>query len=450
MKDNPMMNAIRSQLPRTDDLERTELQKDGWNLVVYRLSCLCDENLVRQTVLEPFLSSETLQDFQLSLETVGAQPADPLGDVRSPLFEGYVLIAFGSSLYFMSALKSMNEQPGDLKIESTVLGPQKALCEDLSLNLYAIRTRYPKPELKVDMYRIGEVSNTQVAMLYDTSIVDQAILSKVKAKLRKVKIDVLQAAGQLETLMNNRRHTLFPTMLITERPDRIVLNLSQGKMVLIVAGSPFALILPAVFFDFMSAMDDIYQTFWVTRTLLILRYISLLLTITLPALYISIISYTPEITRVQLTMSIAGSRAAVPYPSYVEVLIMLFMIEALVEASLRLPKYIGSTATTVGGLILGQAAQQAGLVSSIMIIITSVVAISNFVIPINTMSFAMRAVKYVLIILASAFGIIGATVGLFMLIAYLTKLRSFGLPYLKVYVEEPRAGRRKSQAGDTG
>ena len=163
-----------------------------------------------------------------------------------------------------------------------------------------------------------------------------------------------------------------------------------------------------------------------------LRYISLFITLVLPSLYIAIVSYNPEIFRVQLTLSIAGSRAAVPYPSYIEVIFMLFMIEALTEASLRLPKFIGSTATTVGGLILGQAAQQAGLVSSIMIIITSAVAIANFVIPINAMSFAMRFVKYVLILFASLFGIIGTTVGLFLVIGYLVNMRSFGEPYLKV------------------
>ncbi|MFC0273977.1 spore germination protein [Metabacillus herbersteinensis] len=162
----------------------------------------------------------------------------------------------------------------------------------------------------------------------------------------------------------------------------------------------------------------------------------MLLTITLPALYIAIVSYNPVIFRIQLTTSIAGSRAAVPYPSFIEVFIMLFLIEALVEASIRLPKSIGPTATTVGGLILGQAAQQAGLIGSIMIIITSTVAISNFVIPINAMSFAIRVVKYPLIILAIFFGITGVISGVYCFLLYLANMRSFGEPYLRIFIGE--------------
>ncbi|RIE03736.1 hypothetical protein D3H35_10015 [Cohnella faecalis] len=168
--------------------------------------------------------------------------------------------------------------------------------------------------------------------------------------------------------------------------------LKRGKIVIVIDGSRFASYCPSVFSDFMHAMDDEYEMFWMSRALLLLRYLSLFLTLTLPAAYISIVSYNPEIFRVQLTLSIAGSRLVVPYPSFIEVFIMLFMIEALTEASLRLPRYIGSTAATVGGLILGQAVQQAGLVSSIMIIVTSSLRfpISSFRTPRSATPFDLR------------------------------------------------------------
>jgi spore germination protein len=226
-------------------------------------------------------------------------------------------------------------------------------------------------------------------------------------------------------------------MTVTERPDRAAFNLAQGKFVLVLDGTPFVLIAPAVFYDFVSAMDDVYQSFVVSRALVILRYIGIFVTMMLPALYVAVVSYNPEVFRVQFALSLAGSRAAVPYPSFIEVFIMLFLIEALLEASLRLPRYIGSTATTVGGLILGQAAQQAGLVSSVMIIVTSAVAISNFLIPITAMSFALRIAKYPLIVLAIMFGLAGIVTGMMAICVYACSLKSFGVPYFRMFIGEP-------------
>jgi spore germination protein len=229
--------------------------------------------------------------------------------------------------------------------------------------------------------------------------------------------------------------------MITERPDRAAINLSQGKVVIIIDGTPFALIGPAVFYDFFSGVDDLYQSFFISRFLVFLRYMGLFISLTVPALYVSIASFNPEIFRVQLTISIAGSRAAVPYPSFLEVFFMLGTMELITEASLRLPKAIGQTATTVGGLILGQAAQQAGLVSAIMIIVVASVAIANFVIPVNAMSFSIRVSKYILVAFASIFGIIGLIAALVGLIIYLCGLRSLGQPYLKLFIAEPNVAR---------
>lgn len=198
-------------------------------------------------------------------------------------------------------------------------------------------------------------------------------------------------------------------------------------------------------------MDEPTQLPLVGYFLKFLRYFGLFITIALPAFYVGATSYNPELFRVQLALMVAGSRAAVPYASYLEIIFMLIMMEFLIEASIRLPKSVGSTATTVGGLILGQAATEAGLVGNIMIIIVAAVAISNFVIPINAMSFAVRVVKYPLIVLAAFFGLIGIVVGLVWLVFYLSNLRSFGQPYLKLYdpgiIKKHRTGRDDAYKG---
>ncbi|WP_311198761.1 spore germination protein [Paenibacillus hexagrammi] len=196
----------------------------------------------------------------------------------------------------------------------------------------------------------------------------------------------------------------------------------------------------------MASMEDFYQNYWISRFVVILRMLGLFVSTTLASWYVGLVSYNPEVLRVQLSLSIAGSRASVPYPSYVEVFFMLIMTEMLIEASIRLPKSIGSTATTVGGLILGQAATQAGLVSNIMIILIAAVAISNFVIPINMMSFGMRVAKYVLLLFTTMFGLMGLIAAFIGLVAYLASMESYGQPYLKLYFESSRMAAKKSDS----
>ncbi|WP_162848561.1 spore germination protein [Paenibacillus nanensis] len=425
----------------SNDFSTRHTVKEHWAVRYYYLTSLCDSIKLNESIEKPLLSSQSAEDFIDTLLTLGAVKQPDVSKLPELIITGHVVIQLMENVFSLDAKKSLNTQSQEVKIEHVLMGPQKALSEDLLTNINIIRSRYQKHELHLEQYVLGRSSKTETALLFDVHLAKPHILDRVRSKLLSIDVDIVHSTGQLEILMNNRRISLFPTMITTERPDRIVLNLSQGKVVLLLQGSPFALVLPAVFFDFMSAMDDLNQAYWISTGLIVIRYIALAIALTLPALYISLISFNPEVTRIQLTMSIAGSRAAVPYPSYFEVLFMLFLIEALVEASLRLPKFIGSTATTVGGLILGQAAQQAGLVSSIMIIITSAVAISNFVIPINTMSAAMRIVKYPLILLAILFGFIGTVAGMFFLIGYLANMRSFDEPYLKLFLGERRTSR---------
>ncbi|ULL18144.1 spore germination protein [Paenibacillus sp. H1-7] len=429
-------------MSKSDDFVWKTMSDRGFLVQYFYLVSMIDAKQLDSLVLPAIISSQNQEELQTKLLSLGSMiSAKEPASLDHHLLDGTIIVRLDNALFTIPAKKIRSDQPEDMKVEQTLLGPQKSLSESIDANLGIIRSRYPNVELRAEPYVLGTLTKTRVLMLYDQSRVKPELLEEVQTRLSRVQFDIFQSVTQLEIGMNNRRLSLFPRMLVTERPDRIVLNLAKGKVVIMVDGTPFTLIAPAVFYDFMSAMDDLYQSFWVARALVLLRYLALFLTITLPAIYISIVSFNPDITRVQLTLSIAGSRAAVPYPSYVEVLIMMFLTEALTEASLRLPKYIGSTATTVGGLILGQAAQQAGLVSSIMIIITSAVAISNFVIPINVMSYSVRILKYVFIIFASFFGIVGTAVGLFCLIGHMANMRSFGEPYLKLFIGEAAQGR---------
>lgn len=439
-----MMNErLKQLLAASIDIKMSTQTNSELTIEVAYIAPLCEEKIINDFILVPF--AKEIVSFRKELHTI-----DRYIKVHDPaawtdlLLSGFVLIEADGDIYSFYAARIISDLSPVTIVENAIQGPQLALNEDVEKSLNLLRTMYPNPEFSTEEHTLGFLSKTPVVLAYDQKRVDPNILANVRKKLTEVETEMIQAAGEVARELVGGRKQLFPTILVTERPDRIARAIAEGKVAMLMKGSRFGLIMPSTFFDFMHAVEDDYESFWMTRSLILLRYVAVLLTVTLPAIYIALASYNPELVRVQLAFSLNGSRAAVPYPSFIEVLLMLFMIEALVEASTRLPRYIGSTATTVGGLILGQAAQQAGLVSSIMIIVTSVVAISNFVVPINPLMTAVRFLKYPLIPLAVFFGISGVTIGVFAILVYMCNLRSFGKPYFRIF------GEVRKQQGDIG
>jgi hypothetical protein len=434
-KNKNALDSLKEQLGSSIDIVVQDLNSKSNQVQLLYIKTLCDEKKIEEILIKPFYETTALE-YQTYVSSIPNQNENNSEkNALKELMRGAVVVFFHTQYFLINAPKILNASITEATVETVIQGPQNALSESIEANINIIRHRYPQTSLNIEEMNIGKLSETRVMMIYDKNLANEKVLENLKSSLEEVEIDVLQASGQLATkLSKKRKHTLFPTLMITERPDRVALNLGQGKVVMLIDGTPFALIIPAVFYDFMSSMEDIYQPFWVSRFIVLLRYFGLFISLLMPSLYVGVTAYNTELFRVQLALSIAGSREGVPYPAYLEVFIMLLMMELLTEASVRLPKSIGSTATTVGGLILGQAAVEAGLVSNVMIIIVAAVAISNFVIPINTMSFAMRVVKYVLLAMTTFFGMLGLVMGMIGLIVYLTNLDSFGQPYLKLFI----------------
>lgn len=416
----------------SEDLIQTELINPTTNQKLefaYYLS-LCDEDKIYKSITIPFIKRE-YPIMDLLKSNYNFKKVTDKARWNDLLLHGQVLIEFQNQMFYFDAYKTSYQELPDATIESSIRGPQRSLSEDPVISLNIIRNSYMSPELMIDKMQVGNISQTSLYILYDQRKVNSNTLDLLMKKLASVHIDLIHSTGELERLLSEKKYKLFPTLLVTERFDRIGRALSFGKIVLLLKGSQYALILPATFFDFIHAVEDHYESFWMTKLLVMLRYFALILTITLPGLYVAVLSYNPEIFRLQLAFTLVASRSIVPYPSFVEVLIMLFMIEMLLEANLRIPKLLGSTSTTVGGLILGTAIQQAGLVSSAMIIVTSLVAISNLVLPVHTMSLAIRFLKYPILLLAIFLGVAGVCFGVFFYVILLCSTRSFGEYYFR-------------------
>ncbi|RXT04904.1 spore germination protein [Ammoniphilus sp. CFH 90114] len=396
---------------------------------------LTDETKIQAIIFKPFYELDGDDGFSRYIRSLPNTSAfRETDDLRKKIIEGNLVLFCGQQIYILDVKKAVNNTVRESTIETVIQGPQFGFSENVEVNLNLIRHRYRQSTLMVETQVLEIDIPETVYILYDSQYVNRDRLQEIKNRLSQIKGKSLQAVGELEQRLNKQKITLFPTSMITERPDRVALNLAQGKVVLMINGTPFVLLAPAVFYDFMSSMEDIYQSWGVSRFIIALRYLGLSISLVLPSLYVGVTSFNPELFQVQLALSIAGSRVGVPYPSYLEVLFMLIMMELLTEASIRLPKTIGSTATTVGGLILGQAATEAGLVSNIMIILVAAVAISNFVIPINAMGFSLRVSKYFVLLLTTWYGLVGLMAGMLLLFGYLCKLDSFGQPYLRLFL----------------
>ncbi len=422
------------QLGPSQDVVYQQIQSISNSATILYIKSLCDEKKIQETILKPFYETDE-KEIDAYLDSLPNKQEEETREViLKKIMRGSVVFFIKSKIYLIEVQQVYINNISESTVETVIQGPQNALTESIATNINLIRYRYPQSSLIAKDTKVGRLSETNVTIMYDRNIAKGELIKDIEADLAKVDVDTLQAAGQLQRKLSKKKRTLFPTMMITERPDRIAYNLAQGKVVILIDGTPFSLIAPAVFYDFMSSMEDVYQSFWVSQFTVTLRYIGLFISLLLPAFYVGVTAFNPEFFRVQLALSIAGSRLGVPYPAFLEVLMMLLMMELLTEASVRLPKSIGSTATTVGGLILGQAAVEAGLVSNVMIIIVAAVAISNFVVPINAMMFAMRFMKYLILALTVLFGMVGLIIGIIGLIGYLANLRSYGQPYLKLFL----------------
>jgi spore germination protein KA len=429
-----LYNTLCEGFSMSDDVQCRDMNRQGLPLRLLYIKSICDEKSIVKNLFHPYWLAGSAREFEQYLQAFpGCDVHCDLPGTIGKILQGYAVVFFEQGIYLLEAQNSQESGVQHASVETVVQGPNDAFIENLATNLNLIRTRYAVDSLRIETNRIGKLSKTEVAIIYDNHLVDSNALKKVRERLSEVQVDLLQSVGQLTNEISEHKWSLFPTVVITERPDRTVLNLSKGRIIIALDKSPFVAIVPSILSDFFASMDDRYQLRIVGRFLLSLRYIGFFLAISMPALYVATVSFNPEVYRVQLAFSIASSRAAVPYPSLLEVIFMMLMLEFLTEASIRLPKSIGQTATTVGGLILGQAATEAGLVSNIMIIITSVVALSNFVIPINEMAFAVRTHKYMLLVAASCFGLVGYFAGLVGMIYYLASLDSFGTPYIKLF-----------------
>ncbi|GAB6137132.1 spore germination protein [Halanaerobaculum tunisiense] len=314
--------------------------------------------------------------------------------------------------------------------ESVIRGPRNGFTENLRTNTAHIRRRLRDPGLKIESHTIGERSKTDLAILYIKGLTNQHIVEEVTNRITDIEVDGILESGYIEQFIEDITFSPFPQIQNTERPDKAVGNLLEGRVIIIIDGTPFALIIPAVLDQFYHSPEDYYQRFIISSLVRVVRVIGGAVALLLPAFYIALTSFHIEMIPTVLMLSIAGGRAQVPFPTYFEAFLMEGIMEILREASVRLPNLIGSTIGIVGALVIGNAAVNAGLVSPGMVIIVALTTLGSFTIPNYSAAIAIRILRFILMVLAASFGLYGLILGIIVVTVHLAALKSFGIPYL--------------------
>lgn len=312
----------------------------------------------------------------------------------------------------------------------TIRGPKESFTESIVTNISLVRRRIKSVDLWVEQIKVGAVTQTEVAIMYINGIADNKSVQKIKTRLKNIKIDAILESGYIEQFIEDSTFSPFPTVYNTERPDSVAGNLLEGRIAIFVNGTPFVLIVPTTFFMFFHAVEDYYQRFEIATLVRMLRFTCLLISLFGPAMFIAALTFHQEMIPTPLLINLASQREGVPFPIFVEAIIMEVTFEIIREAGIRMPSSIGQTVSIIGGLVLGQAAVEAGIVSPAMVILVSITGISSFATPAFNMALSIRYLRFVILFVSAFMGLYGIAVAGIILIAHMCGLQSMGIPFM--------------------
>ncbi|WP_373231554.1 spore germination protein [Cohnella sp.] len=442
------LHRIRQELGNSPDVIFREF--DIVSLKV-RAAAIFVDNLVDKKLVDHFVMHSLM--IEATAQTAGTMGSDKnvfdfikdkvlaIGEVKVirdwngimlSILSGDTVILINGSAEALSGSTRGGESRGVEEPSSQVVirGPKDGFTESIGTNISLIRRRIKSPNLWIEVMKIGDVTQTDVAVMYIKGIVNDKLLQEVNKRLNDIVIDGILESGYIEELIQDKTMSPFPTLYNTERPDSVAANLLEGRIAIIVDGTPFVLITPTTFFMYFQSAEDYYQRFDIAIAIRLLRYAAFLISLFGPSIYIASITYHQEMIPTPLLISLAAQREGVPFPAFVEAILMEVSFEILREAGVRMPRAIGQAVSIVGALVLGQAAVEAGIVSSAMVIVVAITGIASFATPAFDMAISIRLLRFVMMFSAALMGFYGIAICSIIILAHMCGLRSFGIPYM--------------------
>ncbi len=473
-------NFIKEILSKSDDLRFKKLNYGSENreiLLVY-IESVIDDKIVQDYVIAPLISNMNIntntdtntnanntsnnkdtnksKDVNTNTDINNKDLSINTGDISISELKNRVLqvltinevntfdvlilnLLSGSTLLFLQGsstaliIKSKSERERSLETpetEQTIRGSRVGLTENINTNITLIRRQIRDPNLCVEIVKLGERSQKDIGVIYISGVVDKEIPKGIIQRINEIDRDGVIGSGQLEQILQKPNWLILPQMLATERLDTVVGNLLEGRVVVIVDGTPIVLINPVTFNMLISSPDDYFQTPLISTLLRLIRYMSYVICTSLEGLYLSLVSYQTGMIPTPLALSITGSRIGLPFPVILEVILMELTLYVIQEAAIRLPNAMGTTVGIVGGLVIGQSVVQAGIVSPIIVIIVAGSAITSFALPNYNFTLGCILIRIFLLIMSSILGLYGLVMGWIILIIHLASLENFGVRFL--------------------
>ncbi|MDD2420667.1 MAG: spore germination protein [Heliobacteriaceae bacterium] len=430
------VNRLQGIFVRSDDFQLRRLtlniEQTGVPVVLACFPGLTDQERLAEIIA---LLQEIQEDISRLLP--GCLPVGKIkkinrwSQVKAKLLSGWVVLFVEGSreAYCFPLPAPFVRSPDEPVAEQVVRGPHNGFVEDIEKNLALVRQRMRSTNLKVELFQLGRLSATRVALIYGEGIIDPAVLAEVKHRLVQIDVDDIKAAGTIEEFIEDHPLSIFPQILHTERPDRVTTAIASGAFAVIVDGTPMVLLAPVTFVQFFHSPEDEYERYYYGTFVRLLRYLAIPIALLLPSLYVALTTFNSEMIPTQLLFSIATARAGIPFPAMVEAFLMEATFELLREAGIRLPRQVGQAVSIVGALVIGEGAVRAGIVSQGMVIVVALTGMASFGLPAFNQAQVLRMLRFPLLLLGGTAGILGVFSGVLVLLLHLLGLRSFGVPY---------------------
>lgn len=422
--------SLRGMLFNSSDFKYSDFEVGDRRYRLFYLETMIESATVQDHIIRPLLTNIN-GSVREAVSILDYSETDLLTDASKALVEGKTVVQInGEAKFYLLGTELTKERSVNIPLNERALrGSHEALNENINTNLNMLRKMIETPDLVVKSYQLGRRSHTKVAMLYLDSLVNEVVLAEFERRIANIDIDYVEAPGFLQELIDVKKFKLFPKILITERPDRINSYLMDGKIAILTDGSPDCLIVPVSFWAFFQSPDD-YQIGWLMGSAIrFLRILSFILAISLPGIYVALVTFDPRIVPFEIALTLQSSMQYIALPPILEAIVMLLILEILREAAVRLPSPIAQTIGVVGGIVIGTVVVQANLISNMMVIVVALTGIASFNIPSYEMSSAARMLTYPFIIMASIFGLIGLEISFILLLTHLARLDTMGIPY---------------------
>lgn len=398
---------------------------------------LIDVEVLHRDIL-PYITESTLKNLEalsLAIPCENKIISNDIQEISSQVLTGSIMIYLDKDqpkqFLIVQAQKSEARQISIPEVEFSVIGPKEAFVETLDTNINLIRKRIPSPDLRVTTLQVGKISKTQVAVLHIDGIANEENVNTVVQRIEDLEFDQIIDSSYLTQMIADNHHSPFPVILDTERPDRAAAVLAEGKVVIVVDGSPHTLIAPTTLIDYFSSFEDYFLNPHIASSFRLIRVFSVAFSLLMTPTYVAVLTHHFELLPKDLMNTLVSSRALVPFPPFLEALVLELVIELLREAGARLPTKVGQTIGIVGGIVIGTASVEAGLTSNVLLIIIALAALASFTTPVYQMGNTIRLLRFPFLLFAHVWGLVGIVLCFTFFLTHLLRLTSFGRPYLE-------------------